>query len=268
MKKTIILLVVFALAGCQTVLEDVAVPAAEVKAVVFYSAGNFSGFSNSLVLTKSKPVLNSNSNGDFETINNAVITLDGGGESIPMLQSGSNYWARVRELNFDAGTEYTLNIETPENGTITSTVTMPDSIENFTLEIDSIDQDFQVVYTGRFSISDDLIVDEYFRVEAFARYSGSDEHMYVETEYFSDENATNGNVNIRFTTYAWDDELGDRPEVYIILSAISQDHYKYGKALESYNPENPFAEPSPLPNNVEGGLGIFTLSNSRVIRIN
>ena len=268
MKKSLILIGLFALAGCQTVLEDVAVPAAEVKAVVFYSANNFHPWDNYLNLTKSKPVLNSSQNGDFEKIENANIVMSTNGQIIGFFYLEPGYLINNRNYEFQSGEEYTLNIETPENGTLTSTVTMPDSIEEYTLEIDSLDQDWQVVYNGRLSIPDNTAKYEYFRIEAFSRYNGSDEKMYVENEYFSDENAANGNVNVRFTTYSWNDEEGKRPEVYLVLSAITKDHYEYGKALQNYDPENPFSEPSPLPNNVEGGLGIFTLSNSHLIELN
>ncbi len=273
MKKVLIIICLFVLAGCQTVLEDVAVPAAEVKAVVFFSAQNTFGINADrnflyLDLTKSKPVLNASQNGDFDPIDNAQISIEGSGfEAGFFYETNTKKYLMSTSSRFTSGTEYTLNIKTPENGTLTSTVTMPDSIENYMLEIDSIDQEWQVVYNGRLSIPDNTTKDEYFRIEAFSRYFGDDEKMYVENEYFSDENAIDGKVNVRFTTYSWDDEEGNKPEVYLVLSAITKDHYEYGKALVGYNPENPFSEPSPLPNNVEGGLGIFTLSNSQLIRI-
>ncbi|MEJ6660714.1 MAG: DUF4249 domain-containing protein [Bacteroidia bacterium] len=267
MKKTIILLVVLVLAGCQTVLEDVTVPAAEVKAVVFYSANNFGGFANPLLLTKTKPVLNSSVSGDFEKIENAVISLTGNGQEVNFINMNNDYVLNNRNFRFSAGIEYSLSIVTPENGTVSGKSSMPDSISEYRLEVDSIDQPFDVIFNGRLSIPDNPTKDEYYRIEAFSRYDGSDEVMYVDGEYFSDENAANGSVNTRFTTRSWDDKNGKRPEVYVILSAITKDHYEYGKALENYDPENPFSEPTPLPNNVEGGLGIFTLSNSQIIRI-
>jgi hypothetical protein len=273
MKKSIIFLCVLALAGCQTVLDDVVVPTAEVKVVVFYSTSNsFAPASvrnfSYLELTKSKPVLNSSQNGDFEIIDDAQIELTGNGfEALVRFDPNFESYLVGPDSRYRAGTEYTLNIETPENGTLTSTVTMPDSIQNYTLEIDSIDQEWQVVYNGRLSIPDNTAKDEYFRIEAFSRYFGNDNKMYVENEYFSDENAANGSINARFTTYSWDDEDQERPKVYLILSAITKDHYEYGKALENYDPGNPFSEPSPLPNNIEGGLGIFTLSNSQLVEV-
>jgi hypothetical protein len=267
MKKTIILLVVLVLAGCQTVLEDVTVPAAEVKAVVFYSANNFGGFANPLLLTKTKPVLNSSVSGDFEKIENAAISLTGNGQEVDFININNDYILNNQNFRFSAGIEYSLSIVTPENGNISGKSTMPDSIKEYTLEIDSIDQDFEINYNGRLSIPDNPNEDEYFRVEAFSRYDGSDEVMYVDGEYFSDENAANGSVNNRFSTYSMDGKGEKKPEVYLILSAITKDHYEYGKALENYDPKNPFSEPTPLPNNVEGGLGIFTLSNSQIVRI-
>ncbi len=267
MRKTIILVCVIVLSSCQTVLEDIAVPAVEVKAVVFYSANNFGGFANPLLLTKSKPVLNSSTSSDFKKIENATITLTGNGQEVDFTPRDNGYVINNQNVRFITGIEYVLNVVTPENGTVTGKSIMPDSISEYQLEVDSIDQDFEVIYVVRLSIPDNPNKDEYYRFEAFSRYDGNDEVMYVDNEYFSDENAANGSVSNRFTTYSWDDKNGDRPEVYFILSVITKDHYDYGKALLSYDPGNPFSEPTPLPNNVEGGLGIFTLSNSQIIRI-
>jgi hypothetical protein len=267
MRKTIIIVCLIALFGCQTVLDDVAVPQAEVKAVVFYSANNLGGLGNQLSLTKSIPVLNNSHSGDFDPILNADIALTGNGKQVDFIYAYPGYIRNNRGFSFSTGMEYTLDIITPENGTISSTVIMPDSIENYTLEIDSVVQDFQIEYTGRLSIPDNPNLGEYYRIEAFSRYNGVRSRMYVDGEYFSDENTSNGDVNARFTTYSYEYKEGDRHEVYIIISSITKEHYDYGKALENYDPENPFSEPSPLPNNIEGGLGLFTLSNSKLIQI-
>lgn len=263
MKKTILILSSVLLFGCQTVLEDVAVPAAEVKAVVFHSPSNLRA--DQLNLTKSKPVLNSSQNGEFENIIDATIVLSGNGNEVGYLHSYPGYILNNRNYEFISGIEYTLNVITPQNGTLTSSVTMPDSITDYTLEVDSIDQEWQVQYNGRLSIPDNPNKEEYFRVEAFSAYNNQPQEMWVEGEYFSDENVLDGMINTRFTTYSWDSEDQKRPKVYLVISAITKDHYEYGKALYNYDPQNPFSEPSPLPNNIEGGLGLFTLSNSRVI---
>jgi len=268
MKKSIILICVFALVGCQTVLEDVAVPTAEVKAVVFYSVNNFGAGYSQLTLSRSKPVLNSSTTGEFEKIADATISLTGNGSETDFVYLNPGYFLTNLNYKFEAGQAYTLKAVTPENGTLTSTVIMPDSVEQYTLDLDSLDKDWEVQYNGRLTIPDNPDKEEYFRVEAFSRYFGSDQVMYMDGEYFSDENAASGNINVRFTTYSWDDENGERPEVYLILSAITKEHYNYGKTLYNYDPENPFSEPSPLPNNVQGGLGMFTVSNSRLIKLN
>lgn len=274
MKKTFLILSVAMLFGCQTVLEDVAVPAAEVKAVVFCSSSNFFLIDSlgpflDLRLTKSRPVIDNSQNGEFEPIQDAQVTIKGPNLSATLdKRGGGGQYFTYANSQVLAGFEYTLNIKTPENGTLTSTVTMPDSIMEYALDIDSIDQEWQVQYNGRLSIPDNPNKAEYFRVEAFAVYNVNNfdpTEMWVEGEYFSDENAVDGMVNARFTTYSWDSENGSRPKIYLIISAITKAHFEYGKALENYDPENPFSEPSPLPNNIEGGLGLFTLSNSRII---
>lgn len=268
MRKNVILVCVIALFGCQTVLDDVAVPQAEVKAVVFFSASNLDTTEFTFDLTKSKPVLNSSQSGNYEPLEDAQITLTGGGfDANFFYDSNSENYLMFTGSRFEPGIDYILSIKTPQNGALSSTVNMPYPIENYTLEIDSVVQDFQIEYTGRLSIPDNPNLEEYYRIEAFSRYNGVDSRMYVDGEYFSDENTSNGDVNNRFTTYSYEYKEGYRHEVYIIISSITKEHYNYGKALENYDPENPFSEPSPLPNNIEGGLGLFTLSNSKLIQI-
>ena len=55
--------------------------------------------------------------------------------------------------------------------------------------------------------------------------------------------------------------------VYLVLSSITEDYYNYGRLLKNYDPQNPFGEPTLLPTNIDGGLGMFTLSSGVVIPI-
>jgi hypothetical protein len=57
-------------------------------------------------------------------------------------------------------------------------------------------------------------------------------------------------------------------KVYLLNTC--KPYYQYHKSLENYNDgENPFAEPTPIYSNIEGGLGVFAayLVDSAVIRL-
>ena len=50
-----------------------------------------------------------------------------------------------------------------------------------------------------------------------------------------------------------------QPKVLAEIGSLSKALYKYKRSvrLQGYNDDNPFAEPVPIYNNIEGGLGIF-----------
>ena len=55
----------------------------------------------------------------------------------------------------------------------------------------------------------------------------------------------------------------------ILLLSITPDYYNYWKSVESHyeNRNNPFAEPTNVYENVEGGIGIFTIGTGDVFTI-
>jgi len=144
---------------------------------------------------------------------------------------------------------------------------MPDPVGTYLLDLDSFDRDFQVEYRGAITIDDNPSVAQYYRIEVFSVYGNEPIRSLYEGEYFSDEDAVDGRIRSKFSAYSWDDENGSRPRVVFVLSSITEDHYRYGKVLETYEPNNPFSEPTPLPNNIEGGLGIFSISNSEILEL-
>ena len=77
-----------------------------------------------------------------------------------------------------------------------------------------------------------------------------------------------GSENQLSTSFTdWKPFGGDRRKIYMVISSITEDYYNYGKSLNNYDPQNPFSEPTLLPSNMEGGLGMFALSSGVVIQI-
>lgn len=85
---------------------------------------------------------------------------------------------------------------------------------------------------------------------------------------FSDENINGQTYKVDIYHYTW---KGSEPNSYINyqLHSISKDLYLYLKTLDEYNTaaENPFAEPTLLYHNMEGGLGIFGVYQTEEKRV-
>ena len=77
---------------------------------------------------------------------------------------------------------------------------------------------------------------------------------------FSDESFDGGDYQARMYTYSGVSE--DR-DVEVEVYSLTRDGFLYYRSLQQYYDavDNPFAEPVTVHNNIEGGYGIFTLTN-------
>lgn len=252
--------------SCQTVLENVEVPEIPVKAVVF---GNISQLNNSTIieLTKSKPILNNSTTNDFESIKDASIQVTNGTDLITFRYNPSeDHYVYNGKISLIPGSTVMLDINTPILGDLDAEVVVPTAVSNYTVTLDSIVRQYDTEF--RLLVKKPVGVNEFYRIEAFADYGDDTVSVYTQNEYFNGNDAQDGVLSMKSTLYTWESQQDKNPKLFIILSAITEAHYKYGKALENYQPDNPFAEPTPLPNNVTGGLGIFTVSIGEVIQLN
>lgn len=83
---------------------------------------------------------------------------------------------------------------------------------------------------------------------------------------FTDKSFPGGSFQIRASTYSY---LQEEPEITVEILTLTKDTYLYLSSLEQYyNADgNPFAEPVTVHNNIEGGYGFFTLTNSTILKI-
>ncbi len=83
---------------------------------------------------------------------------------------------------------------------------------------------------------------------------------------FTDEGFSNNEYQVRTYTYYSLDEGAD---LEVHLYQLTKDTWLYVRSLEQYYNaiDNPFAEPVTVHSNVEGGFGVFTLTNRTVFPI-
>ena len=274
MKHILLILSLISIFGCQSIVEDVPLPKAEVKAVTFgyFDNLNLTNKQN-ITLTKSKPVLNAanEKKAGYEFIMDADITISGDGVNHEFkYDPADTTYVPSQQLDFKAGSEYTLTINSPEFGPLKSTQTMPEPVVDYTIKIDSLVEEPKTKYKVSIEFEDNS--SHYYRVEAFfvdQVQEWSDTQVYrVPTEYFEFSNSGNRKITTSFTDYYFKElQSAITRKVFIVLSSISEDYYNYGKLLNNFDPKNPFAEPVPLPSNIDGGLGMFTLASGLIIPI-
>jgi hypothetical protein len=266
MKKVLIYtLFVLSLYSCETVLENVPVPEIPQKAVVFGSIEVESSY-HTLRVTKSKPILNNSTSSGFDAIPDATVTVTSGAQIYTFTYSPAIELYEYRGMIDLSSGEAQLAVNTISLGSLTSRVTAPAKLGTYTLEVDSLVREYETEYAVQFTIpaSDNAA---YYRIDGYSTYATDTFSSYSTNEYHTNEDALDQELKVKTAFYEWDDKNGSSSNLYVRLSRISEEYYTYGKALENYEPNNPFAEPIPLPNNVEGGLGIFGISRSRIIKI-
>ena len=266
MKKVLIYtLFVLSIYSCETVLENVPVPDIPQKAVVFGSIEVESSY-HTLRVTKSKPILNNSTSSGFDAITDAQVTVTGGAQIYTFTYSPAIELYEYRGMIDLSSGEAQLAVNTISLGTVTSRVAVPAKLGTYTLVVDSLVREYETEYAVQFTIpaSDNAA---YYRIDGYSTYATDTFSSYSTNEYHTNEDALDQELKVKTAFYEWDDKNGSSSNLYVRLSRISEEYYTYGKALENYEPNNPFAEPIPLPNNVEGGLGIFGISRSRIIKI-
>jgi hypothetical protein len=266
MKKVLIYtLFVLSLYSCETVLENVPVPEIPQKAVVFGSIEVENSY-HTLRVTKSKPILNNSTSSGFDAIPDATVTVTSGAQIYTFTYSPAIELYEYRGMIDLSSGEAQLAVNTISLGSLTSRVTAPAKLGTYTLEVDSLVREYETEYAVQFTMSASGNA-EYYRIDGFSTYATDTFSSYSTNEYHTNEDALDQELKVKTAFYEWDDKNGNSSHLYVRLSRISEEYYTYGKALENYEPNNPFAEPIPLPNNVEGGLGIFGISRNRVIKI-
>ena len=266
MKKVLIYtLFVLSIYSCETVLENVPIPESPQKAVVFGSI-EVESLYHTLRVTKSKPILNNSMSSGFNAIPDATVTVTSGGQNyIYVFNPAMETYEYRGVIDLSSG-EAQLAVNTISLGSLTSRVIVPTKFGAYTLVVDSLVREYETEYAVQFTIpaSDNAA---YYRIDGYSTYATDTFSSYSTNEYHTNEDALDQELKVKTAFYEWDDKNGSSSNLYVRLSRISEEYYTYGKALENYEPNNPFAEPIPLPNNVEGGLGIFGISRSRVIKI-
>lgn len=246
-------------------------------------------------VTRSLPVLGEviqyTSNGN--PVPNAAVTLSTNGKSVTLRYNSQlgYYGVSSQQLPVVVGQTYTLDVQTPTGERATSTCTIPGAVNLTNVTLDSLtDNQFGRQYKRYFvrgRWQDPAGQANHYQVTGSFRYvplckSCEMNPNYKETEQYSplySDESNNGLQTDRSTEgkemisdrlflgsyfYGSPSQSGfgnqyKSATLTINLLSTDQAYYQYQDAVsrQSQAVDNPFAEPVPVPANIQGGLGCF-----------
>jgi hypothetical protein len=260
---------IIGLHSCQSIVTNVDLPQINVEPVVHFrydKAINMYDCS----LTKSNPIFGDQKS-EFEVIEDAMVTITGIGKTDTLLYVDDLMkYKKAGSINFIDGEMYNLEVKMSDGSKAQAQSKFPVRPQNVDVVIDSFKKDFETVYRVRTSWDDIPGITDYYMLEFYQVYNFDGEKDTFGSEVA--RLAVGDDSGTRFTkqheAYAFT-EPGSSFSVnmFVVLSGITKKQYDYLDFLERYEPENPFTEPTTIPSNIQGGLGMFTLKNSVLVKL-
>ncbi len=229
-------------------------------------------------------------NGNLEDseVNNADIKLTSEGgveffiENIDPDNESSyiNYFLKD-SMEFQPEESYTLEILTSDGKKANCTATMPPTpqlISAIYKEGGGTTLDGDKLEAIDIVIKDDPSEENFYRINLVTGMGIHNSFFLESNDPAAEESADyrsliindvqfNGEeYRLQILHYSYLDSLED---VFIEFSAISEDQYKFDKLLNSFqeNEDNPFNTVAQLHSNIEGGLGLFAIENTIVMKV-
>lgn len=216
----------------------------------------------------------------FIKIADAVVSLssEDGTVILPYDSIHRNYRVSKYKFPIIAGKTYHLKVVTKDGIITTSSCTVP-NIEPPAIECTSIDS----IITGQqlllrsnvrfkdlegngnnYTISVSKLL--YNESRSFSRLE--DVGFNNTLPYFSDEGNNGDYFNLQTNDITIN--KGELARLYFTISVTDDHYYYYHKTLIANNTDNPFAEPTPMYTNINGGLGIFAayVQKTHVVDLN
>lgn len=277
---------------------DVKVPEHEPQLTV--TAHLFANSPNQMIFVNhSRGILDS---AEIKPVTNAVVDLYEGNNllknfSFLAYEDLEGYGRFTTDsINFISGKTYTLKVESTQYGSLESSQTAPTkvAINNATYEKDgTIDQYGERVDEISIEFDDPEGERNYYAVSVLGSYLFENKDTSFTGIWgiyespvdpileeargrllFSDASLDGNNYTLKFGAFInekqsfrlesgeWID--GELLDIEVTLSSVSQDYYSFWKSMETFgnNQGNIFAEPTNVYENVEGGIGIFTLNSN------
>jgi hypothetical protein len=268
---------------------DVKIPDVKAKLVVF----SFISPQDSIlkvIVRKTMPVFGTRSNNgsdDFKSIKGASVYISDGASRIQLFYDTLHfqYVSAVNELTIETGKEYFLEVSA-EGTEVKASCRIPPATQITSIEFDTITEQYSEPGSEYFiqhleihaNWKDQYTETNYYRIysefefdsERFGYPDSKFEFISFEKEVVSDQEGGNGNFSRKGTSWI-DPNMADpkyMPRKYrCYLLTIDKHYYTYHRWLSNNDEDNPFAEPTLVPTNIEGGLGVFAGYNKSTLTI-
>ncbi|GAB4035656.1 DUF4249 domain-containing protein [Spirosoma gilvum] len=241
------------------------------------------------------------------SVSNATVILSDGNRSVPLLYKNKlfpndsvrlYYSADAKLLPIIAGHTYTLTVTTTDGQKATSTCTIPQPVVPSSIQFDSnanalLTRNQNQRYFVRVNWKDPVGQTNYYQVSGNFQYvlacsscsridgtsnlSFDDDNrglipdtgldggaMQSGRAYLTAEQPTGNNNQV--LTFNQRYRIAS---VTINLMTVDPSYYRYREAVirQNRSRNNPFAEPVPIPSNIDGGLGCFAGYNNSILSL-
>jgi len=270
------LLIIFTFSSCENMVTDVDAPVSAPKLVV-------SGFITpglpdiKIRVYKSRPLYTPTQNtGEYPALETALVNLSDGTTSVtlPFDPQLKCYRISQDELKIEKGKTYFLTV-TNNGETVNAQATVPD-LTPPDLEVTSLDTitgDWeQTMYRAHLRFRDLAGKGNFYSItSSFIYYIEGENQPYIYETGFSRGEPYMSDINNEGEYFAFttDDIFMPYPDselrLVFTLAVTDENYYHFHKAIRNFDDDNPFAEPSPIYSNVNGGLGVFAAYVQEVI---
>lgn len=255
--------------SCETVVTNVDIPTIEQKTVVQVGLTNLFDQQEG-VLTKTDPVFD-NSGDEFEVEEDAlmVVVSNQGQDTLFYSSSEERYFGKMSN-DFVVGQRYDLYVKLNDGKELSASDVYPAKPINLSYDVDSTTRDDHTVYNYTVHWDRTATENDFYQIEVIAihEFDGRLDTFstYGANPYVNGSDYSTSRIS-RKGTFANFSIFGEQTlkKLIFVVSGITEAHYKYGRFLYDYEPENPFSEPVTIPSNIQGGLGMFVLKNAEQI---
>lgn len=262
---------IFILSSCEKIVDNVDIPDAKPKLVVF-SYINPRADTIFAQVSLSRPITGPGGyNEPF--ISNATVTINQAGSPGHTFQFDpqiNSYFSVLDSTYLQSGSNYLIQASTPDGKEVDATCTLP--IRNTSLRITNVDKtelEEETRYRFRLEFDDIPGKPDYYRIipKAIMQYDwdGNVQIMeqYAEILYGSeyidvkDRDGETFMVETGFSVWHYFGSAEKFLGMKVYLLATDEHYYNFHTSLERYVPDNPFSEPTNVYTNINNGLGVF-----------
>lgn len=221
-------------------------------------------------VARSRPLLDNDPTRGV-AMTDAVVQLSNRQRTVQLVYDGGlgYYQAESRALPIIAGETYHLTVRSTDGQQVTASIVIPTAVPIRSVFIDVSQRGNSLQLLTRVSWQDPVGTPDFYQLRGQARYTLANQPDSVGTQpvfladntsgFFTDSGADG--LLLTSTPGYIDNLLGTSLTMSLWHLDAAYYHYHQALALQQSTDGNPFAEPVPIPTNIQGGLGCFGAYN-------